>query len=404
MNTLDNAPNLRHLAAALEVKKQGSINRAASQIHLTQSALTQAMKKLEVSLGFKLFDRASVGLFPTEPGVIYLDRVERAIEHLIAIEKHLQNQRSSKRTPIYRQLTTTQLRAFICVVEEESYTLAARRLGQTQPTVHRAVKEMEVICGQSFFRRAPNGVEPSWQARLIVRHINLFFSELNQGLEEVSEHGGILRGSLRVGSLPLARTEMIPKAVVQLLQEFPKAQVSIVDGPYEEQLNALLNGRIDMIVGALRTPLPSPDVVQEFLFKDPLHLVVRPNHPLATTGSTSAAELREFDWIAPRENTPAREAFTRFFTAHDLAPPERIVECSSLVAIRGILLASDRVALLPAQQVQLEVDLGLLALSPQTLPGTSREIGLTFRANYSPTKVQRRFIELIKNLNHLQTT
>ena len=396
--TARDTPNLRHLAAALEIQRQGSINRAAEHVHLSQSALTQALKKLEQALGFSLFKRATTGLFPTAEGKIYLQRVERAFDQLYAIDKLIQHPRAGKKAPAQMQLTTTQLRAFLHVVEEGSYTLAAHRLGLSQPTVHRAVKDMEVICGQSFFQRSPSGVEPGWQARLIARHINLFFFELTQGLEEVDEHRGFWRGSLRIGSLPLSRTKMVPEAVVKLLTEFPDARVSIIDGPYEEQLHGLLSGSLDLIVGALREPPPSPDIVQELMFHDPLHIVVRPGHKLATQPAVSANELREFEWIAPKENAPAREAFSRFFTSKGLEPPDRIIECSSLVTIRAILLKSDRVALLPARQVQVEVELGLLVVSPQSLLGTSRKIGLTYRRNYIPTHVQKRFIELIKTV------
>lgn len=392
---LHDAPNLRHLTAALEIQRLGSINRAADSIHLTQSALTQAIKKLEHMLGFSLFERAATGLFPTEEGNIYLRRVARAFDQLYAIDKLVQ-QRDAKKSPVHRQITTAQLRAFLHVVEQGSYTLAAHRLALSQPTIHRAVKDFEVICGQTFFQRSPGGVEPGWQAKLIARHINLFFSELNQGLEEVDEHRGFLRGSLRIGSLPLSRTKMVPDAVLKLLAEFPDAGVSIIDGPYEELLHSLLSGRLDLIVGALREPPPSPEIVQELLFHDPLHLVFRPGHKLATQPKISANALRKLDWVAPREHAPAREAFSRFFTSRGLEPPDRVIECSSLVAIRAILLNSDRVALLPARQVQVEVELGLLMVSPQSLLGTSRKIGLSYRRNYIPTRVQQRFIELIK--------
>jgi len=389
-------PNIRHLHAALEIRHSGSINRAAARIHLTQSALTQALKKLESGLGIRLFDRAATGLFCTEEGALYLQRVQRAMAQLDAIDRIAAHQRATKNPPIQRLLTTTQLRCFVQVVEEGSYTLAARRLALTQPTVHRAVKDLEAICGQSFFQRSPSGVEPIWQARLIAKHINLFFFELLQGVEEVNEHRGILRGSVRVGSLPLSRTRMVPDAVIKLLAEFPDARVSIIDGPYEEQLHSLLNGRLDVIVGALRDPSPSADITQELLFNDPLHVVVRPGHRLATR-TASANELRELEWIAPKEHTPAREAFVRFFSAQGLQPPERIIECSSLVAIRSILLASERAALLPARQVQFEVDMGLLVVSPQALLGTTRKIGLSYRANYLPTRIQKRFMELIRH-------
>jgi|TARA_B100000446_G_scaffold186828_1_gene214178 DNA-binding transcriptional LysR family regulator len=391
------SPNLRHLAAALEISRHGSISRATKQIHLSQSAITQALAKLEKQLDLQLFTRSANGLFATDGGEIFLSRIERAFEWLKLVDGLIEQGSQRKGTPLYRTFTTTQLRALITVVEQGNYTLAANRLHLTQPTVHRAVKELETVCNLRFFQRSPAGVEASWKARQVARYASLFFSELAQGIEEVNEHRGQMTGSLRVGSLPLARTRMVPQGVTRLLEEFPQARISIIDGPYEEQLHSLLHGQLDIIVGALREPSPSPDIEQKLLFSDPLYLVVRPEHPLADRAARDAEELRDLDWIAPREHTPAREAFTRFFASEGLRPPEHIVECSSMVAIRGLLLESNRVALLPARQVEVEVDMGLLAISPQKLAGTSRNIGLAVRKNWVPTRIQQRFIELIQD-------
>jgi LysR family transcriptional regulator, regulator for genes of the gallate degradation pathway len=388
-------PNLRHLTAALEIDRLGSISRAADSVHLSQSAITQGLAKLEHTIGVELFTRSPTGLFVTPVGKLFLYRVQRAMDWLVHMDNML-GRRKRHSGHLARILSSTQLRAFMSVVECGSYTLAANQLELTQPTVHRAVREIEALCQQRFFQRSPAGVEPSWQARQLARYASLFFAELGQGLEEVREQQGLMEGSLRIGSLPLARTQLVPHAVIQLLRKYPDAHISIIDGPYDEQLHSLLHGQLDIIVGALRNPVPSPEIEQELLFHDALHIVVRPKHPLATRSAKNTRELHNLDWIAPRRNTPAREVFSRFFTSKGLTPPERLIECSSLAAIRSLLLESDRAALLPARQVELDVKMGLLAVSPQRLPGTSREIGLTLRKGWHPTRLQQHFLDLLR--------
>ncbi|MFK8050450.1 MAG: LysR family transcriptional regulator [Halioglobus sp.] len=388
--------NLRHLAAALEVRRMGSISRATEKVHLSQSAITQGLGKLERELGFEVFSRSHDGLLPTEAGEIFLRRTELAIGFLKQMDNVLSQRGKGKSAQIYRSLTTTQLRALMTVVEQKSYTFAASRLKLAQPTVHRAVQVTESICGYKFFGKSPSGLEPSWHARQLARYIALFFTELSQGIEEVHEHEGRMTGRLRIGSLPLARTHMVPRTVAKLLEEFPEARISIIDGSYNEQLPALLHGRLDVIVGALRDPPPSPDIVQKKLFQDSLNIVVRPGHHLEKRDGVSPTELRDLDWIAPREDTPAREAFTHFFENNGLSPPEHVIECSSLVATRGMLMESDRAALLSARQVEVDVRFGLLSVCTQHLQGTGRDIGITLRKGWKPTQVQQRFLELLE--------
>ena len=388
--------NLRHLTAALEVRRLGSISAATKKVHLSQSAITQGLGRLERELGFKLFNRAHDGLIATEIGEIFLRRAEQAINFLRQMDNMLPQGKKGKSAQVYRSLTTSQLRALMTVVEQGSYTLAARRLKLAQSTVHRSVRDTESICEYKFFGMSPSGLEPTWHARQIARCITLFFTELSQGIEEVQEHEGRMAGQLRIGSLPLARTRMVPLAVAKLLEDFPEARVSIIDGPYDEQLNALLHGHLDIIVGALREPLSSPDILQKKLFQDSLSIVVRPGHPLEKRGTVSAIELRDLDWIAPKEDTPAREAFIHFFKNNGLSPPEHVIECSSLVATRGMLMESDRAALLSARQVEVDVRFGLLTVSTRHLQGTERDIGIAVRKSWQPTQLQQRFLDRLE--------
>lgn len=395
-SNLNTILNLRHLSAALEVRKKGSISAATDSMFLSQSAITQALSNLEKILGHRIFTRASKGLYPTEAGELFLQRANRAVQWLTYLDSLFPSEGKTRRA-LFRILTTKQLRALIAVVEYENYSLAANHLGLTQPTVHRAVKELENLCGRSFFLRSPSGVEPNWHARQAARYASLYFSELAQGLDELNEHHGQIRGSLRVGSLPLARTRIVPLSVTQLLGQFPSAEISIIDGAYDEQLDALRHGQLDLIVGALRNPLPSPDIEQHTLFKDSLRIVVRPGHPLADSSAISVLQLQEMDWIAPSKKAPARSAFIKFFTDRGLSPPEHVIECSSLIATRALLLESDRAALLSMRQVVTDVENGILTLSPVVLSGTNRDIGYTLRKGWKPTKLQARFLTLLQD-------
>jgi LysR family transcriptional regulator of gallate degradation len=390
--------NTRHLLCALKIKEFGTLSQAASQIHLTQSALTQGINKLESELGYSLFSRSHAGMQTSEVGELFLARISRAFDHLTEFSTILFTHDKAKRQTFIRSITSRQLTALIHIVELQSYTAAAQHLGLSQPTLHRTIKGLEQFCEQALLQRSPTGVEPTWRAKQLRRYASLFFAELQQGIEEMQEFNGKLNGSLRVGSLPLARTEIVPLSVIQLNNEFPDANISIIDGPYGEQFSSLLHGQLDLIVGALRPLQMQQDIIQRPLFQDQLNIVVKANHPLATRQTISAAELQELNWVAPAKSTPARHVFSQIFVSRGLAPPSHVIECSSLVAVRGILLNSERAALLPARQVEIEVRAGLLAVCPMILPDTYREIGLTMRRTWHPTQMQSRFLTIINQL------
>lgn len=392
-----NKINLKHLSCALEIKRLGSASDAAHNAHISQSAITQGISKLESQLNIKLFERTNNGMYTTAVGQIFLSRVERAFGYLEVFANGLFEKNVKQRQTFLNHLTSRQLIALITVVETESYTQSAFKLSLTQPTLGKTIKDLEFAMGQSLFTRTPIGVIPSWRARQMAKFASLFFSEVEQGVEEVNEYNGKQSGTLKIGTLPLVRTEIIPKTVNAILLTFPNAKIEIFDGPYEEQLNALRHGQIDIIVGALRPASHIKDIVQTPLFDESLSLITRVAHPIMLASSESDHDLGQYQWIAPKAGTPTREAFNRLFEHSKWTPPQNIIECSSPVAIRGLLLNSDRIALLSASQVAMEIQQGLLMAKEIAHINTRREIGYSLRENWKATALQAHFIQLLND-------
>lgn len=392
--------NLRHLFALAVIADAGSLSSAAARVFLSQSALTQALRKIESAAGLPLFERLGNGVAPTAAGRYLIRRCERAFTLLDSAQRRLRQGKIVRpgHKKARAQVTTSQLKSLIAIVDTGGYSLAARKLGLAQPTIYRAAKELEARIGTQLFQRTSRGVEASDAARMLARHAELAFSEIRQGFEEISEMQGLMSSRVAVGSLPLARVELLPRAVTRLLQVYPDARVSIMDGPYTEQLHALRYGHIDWIIGALREPVPTTDIVQQHLFEEPLAIVVRNLHPLLGPTRPTAAILAELEWIAPPRQTPARDLLEAFFTSNGIGIPTRIIECSSLITIRGLLQDSDRAALLSPSQVRRDVATNQLAIVGEPLPDSNRPIGLTLRANWQPTLVQSEFSRIIHQL------
>lgn len=395
------AVNLRHFFALANIADAGRISEAAERVFMSQSALTQALRKLEDSAGIPLFKRAGYGVTPTPAGALMVRRAPRAAEYLRRAEREIRpRQTPGSAVPrVAPSVTASQMRALTHVVDTGGFSTAARGLGVSQPTVHRAAKALESTVGVPLFQRTARGVEASDAARVLARYAELVFAEIRQGFEEVLELQGDMRGRVSVGCLPLARSEFLPTAITQLLSTFPNAQVSILDGPYVEQLHALRHGQIDWLIGALREPAPAADVIEKPLFEEPLAVVVRPGHPLLSAGRRpDPRDLARLEWIAPQPLSPARRMFAAFLRSNGVEPPSRIIECSSLIVTCGLVQKSDRAALLSPMQIRQFVKSGQLAILVESLPGTTRSIGVSVRDDWVPTRVQSHFDNVLQDL------
>ena len=394
-------PNLRHLRAVREVAECQSISQASTVVHLSQPAITQAIAKIEAQLGVALFDRRAEGMFATEAGAVFLARVVRALDTLQGGAREAMRvglKKGARGFANFDQLfTVVQLRALIAMSDAGNFTLAARAVGISQPSLHRAARDLERLSGLSLFQKTGQGIALTRSAQVLAQHAKLAFTELEQGFAEIAAARGIDTGRIVVGAMPLPRTFVVPQAITMLTERHPEVAVQVIDGPYDDLLHGLRHGEIDLLVGALRDPVPIDDVEQEVLFFDPLAIVARAGHPLAGRERVTLDDLEAFPWVVPRVGTPTRTHFEAMFSAAEHQPPAGLVETSSLILIRGLLLASDRLTMISAHQIRHERQAGLLTALGYDMAATKRPIGVTTRRGWRPTAVQERFLALLRD-------
>lgn len=356
---------------------------------MSQPAVTQAIAKLEAEAGTPLFQRTPQGLFPTQAGAVFRDRVWRALNRLDSALADI-----APRLAI--TATRAQLTALIATVEAQNFTLAARRLGIAQPTVHRAVTGIEGAVGRALFQRSPVGVAPTRQASALALAAQLAFAELDQAVAELAELQGREVGEIVIGSLPLARSHILPRALARFRRARPRQAIQIVDGIYADLLAGLRRGQIDLLIGALRDPLPVDDVVQERLFDDTLAILAGPGDPLLGDPAPQLAILRTRPWLVPRRGTPTRDQFETLFRRADLPLPDSIIETGSVIIMREMAQDGHHLACVSKAQAAREIERGIVAELPFPGPPLPRPIGLTLRAGWQPTPAQQAMLDAIR--------
>lgn len=378
--------NLRHLRVFIAVADHGSITRAAEQCYVSQPAVTQAIRKMESLAETPLFQRTQQGLFATDAGGIMAARVRRALGLLDPVLTDL--------APRLRATATTaQLKALIAVVEVENFTLAARRLELAQPSVHRAVSDLEKEAGRPLFERTAHGLIATRAAENVARAAQLAFAELEQGEAELADHLGREVGRIVIGAMPLSRSYILPRAIAQFRKQWPTLSIQALDGPYSDLMTGLRRGEVDFLIGALRQPAPIGDIVQQALFDDELLVVCGRHHPLLGDTSRSVNELSSYPWVVATRGTPTRQQFDRIFDGKTSAVPRSLIETGSMVLMRELLRVSDHLGFISKLQIERDLQLGAVTRLPVSLEDTSRPIGLTMRAGWIPTRAQREFLE-----------
>jgi DNA-binding transcriptional LysR family regulator len=214
--------------------------------------------------------------------------------------------------------------------------------------------------------------------------------ELRAALDEAQG----LEGRVAIGAMALSRSLLLPTALAELHAEYPQADIDVVEGSYLELAEMLRSGRLDVIVGALRETSVR-DLRQAALFSNRVTIIGRAGHPLAKEVA-SFEQLSAFPWIVARRASGLLERWQQIFDDAGVARPQAPIRCGSVALIRGLLVQSDFLTLLSPDQVSAEIEAGSLTPIRSCVPDTMRTIGTISRADWNPTHVQGRLLELLR--------
>jgi DNA-binding transcriptional LysR family regulator len=185
-----------------------------------------------------------------------------------------------------RELKLDQLRTLVTVVELGSFTLAARALHLSQPTVSLHVAELEKRLEQPLLVRGFRQLTATPAGDELVRRARRLLREADDAVEAVGRLRADARARLRIGASTGGLSRMLPAVMRELSAVWPHTQLELRTGRSPELLDWLAAGSVDLVLVAEREALPDT-------------VVALPWH------RTPLVALLPQAWQAPAQVTPA---------------------------------------------------------------------------------------------------
>jgi len=257
---------------------------------------------------------------------------------------------------------------------------ASRRLSLTQPTVTKALRDVESILGVRLFERSNRGLEPTAYGEIFARHAKIVLAQLRHAAEELESLRAGYSGKVTVGTLLAASASILPDAIAMLKKERPGVAISVVMGTYDILMPSLLVGDLDMVLGRLPEEGRSRALVYEEFYAEPICIVTRRGHPLSRKRRLSLRELANEAWLLPLPETALRRQIERAFIEAGAPLPRNVIESVSILTNRALLRKSDCIGVMPYHVALDDVEQGLLAILPVKLKSIETPVGAILRA------------------------
>jgi LysR family pca operon transcriptional activator len=219
---------------------------------------------------------------------------------------------------------------------------------------------------------------------------------LREGVDVLLRESGDVPGSVAIGVLPTVATALLPPALADFRAQWPAVSVSVWTDSNAQLIARLKAGEVDFVVGRVSDPEGMLGLSFEQIYREPLAVVVRRDHPLSFEAPLTPLMLARFSVVVPPFGTLIRQSAESVLTAFGAHALSAFVETLSVSLGRALALHNDAVWFVPAGAVQHDIALGLLAPLAMPFAGTDEPIGLIRRNDAARTPVEDSLIDAIR--------
>ncbi|MBJ3764588.1 LysR family transcriptional regulator [Maribius pontilimi] len=290
--------------------------------------------------------------------------------------------------------TLRQLTYFLALCEARHYRRAAERVGVSQPSLSQQIVALEEALGLELVERGQRGAVLTPHGRTMLEQARRIVDEADtlRALAQDAREG--FGGTIRFGSTPTLGPYLLPHVMRQLHLSYPALKVIARDATPLQLQEELMAGHHDLILTQL--PVPSADVETRRLFREPLHLAMAQDHPLAARQVIAPSDLAGLDVIG------LSDAYRLHAQVEALcdelgANLRRDYEGTSLDAVRQMTALDMGVSFLPALYVRSEVsgETGDVVIRSFRKGRVTRSIGLVWRRRAAHRDLIQRMADLI---------
>jgi len=195
------------------------------------------------------------------------------------------------------RFTTRQLSAFIAAAELGNFTLAAGRLNLTPSAVSNLISELEQGIGFTLFERTTRKIALTSDGRKFLPAALGVQRQFTIAAVAATDIASRTVDAVRVAAPQAIAATLLPPLIAAFRAEEPRTEVRIVDTGVAWMADRLLSGEADLALGPDRAV--SSEVRAARLFAFPWVMWCSPEHPLATRGEITWAELEGVDFFTP---------------------------------------------------------------------------------------------------------
>jgi LysR family transcriptional regulator, hydrogen peroxide-inducible genes activator len=242
-----------------------------------------------------------------------------------------------------------QVRYFVAVAEEGSFSRAAAREHVAQPSLSQQIQKLEAEIGQRLFDRLPRSVVVTEAGKCLLEYARRILVEIADARRCVDDLKHDVTGRLSIGALPTIAPYMLPALITKFQSRYPKVTLEILEDTTDSLALRLEDGTLDVALAS--TCHEGPSLERHSLGNEELLVLLPQKHRLARRKKVKWSELKTEKFLLLHEVHCLSKQVSDFLTTHRLQP-ELAVRGAQLATIAQMVATGVGVTLVPKMMVE----------------------------------------------------
>jgi len=213
-------------------------------------------------------------------------------------------------------LDARRLEIFTYVIDKQSFTAAAKRVGLTQSAVSHAVKALEEDLGCTLIDRIGKKALPTESGQQLYKMAQKVLSDMTNIRQQVGKDASWNQKTLRVGATNSICQYLLPSVIREFKESFPECKIFVISADSPKLADQLIQNELDIAISLQ----PSVEVSCQFrpLFKDRLFYLVSSMHPWADQSPTTAKEIMRENFILYSQQSHTFQMIQNYFQKRNI--------------------------------------------------------------------------------------
>jgi LysR family transcriptional regulator, carnitine catabolism transcriptional activator len=275
-------------------------------------------------------------------------------------------------------LSTRELRAFVTLAAQRSFTRAAAMCHLSQPAFSALIQGLEQTLGARLFDRTTRSVELAPAGELFLDAAHRLLRDAEAALIDIRDHSQRRRGRVALAVLPSLAAGWLPPLLAEYHRRHPAIALEVADVLSDVCLDRVRSGQADFALAASRSA--TPELRTDAFCTDSFYVVCPRAHPLASRrASLKPEQVLPFPIVQLARSSSVRQHVDA--AVHPLQFTS-MMELDQLSTVAGMVRAGLGITIVPSLTLFHFNDPGLVA-RPLAAPGLERQVFMVRRADRS---------------------